>query len=147
VRIFLDANLYISYLLKPDSPSAACDVVRRALVREFEVLTCEPLVAEIRRVIGESSYLGARISQAAQDILIARLDRISLVVELAGEVESWEIRDEKDRYILDTAEQGRADVIVSGDRHLLDDRAKWPQFRILAASEFLPVWILAKDAQ
>lgn len=147
MRIFLDANLYISYLLKPDSPSAACDVVRRALVREFEVLTCEPLVAEIRRVIGESSYLGARISQAAQDILIARLDRIGLVVELAGEVESWEIRDEKDRYILDTAEQGRADVIVSGDRHLLDDRAKWLQFRILSASEFLPVWILAKDAQ
>ncbi len=147
MRIFLDANLYISYLLKPDSPSAACDVVRWALAREFEVLTCEPLVAEIRRVIGESSYLGARISQAAQDILIARLDRIGLVVELTNDLKSWDIRDEKDRYILDTAEQGRADVIVSGDRHLLDDRAKWPQFRILAASEFLPVWMLATDAQ
>jgi putative PIN family toxin of toxin-antitoxin system len=146
VRILLDANLYISYLLKPDSPSAACEVVRRALAREFDVLTCDPLVAEIRRVIRGSPYLGTRISQAAQDILIARLDRIGLVVKLVGE-KSWEIRDRKDRYILDTADQGRADVVVSGGKHLLDDRAKWPQFRILAASEFLPAWILAKDAQ
>jgi putative PIN family toxin of toxin-antitoxin system len=147
VRIFLDANLYISYLLKPDSPSAACEVVRRALAQEFEVLTCDPLVAETRGVIRESSYLGARISQASLDILIARLDRIGLIVELVGELKSWEIGDKKDRYILDTAAQGRADVVVSGDRNLLDVRAKWPQFRILSASEFLPVWVLAKDAR
>lgn len=147
MRIFLDANLYISYLLKPDSPSAACEVVRRALSREFEVLICEPLSAEIRRVVRESAYLGARISHASLDILIARLERISLIVELVGEPKSWEIRDKKDRYILDTAEHGRADVVVSGDGHLLGDRAKWPQFRILSASEFLVAWVLAKDAQ
>ena len=145
MRIFLDANLYISYLLKPDSPSAACEVVRRAFLLEFDLLVCEPLVTELRRVVRESPYLGARISQSALDILIMRLGRIGHAVELAGEMPLREVRDEKDRYILETAERGRADAIISGDNDLLDDRAKWPQFRIQSASEFLAVWILAKN--
>lgn len=145
MRIFLDANLYISYLLKPDSPSAACDVVRRAFSREYEILICEPLLAEIRRVVRESPYLESRISQAALDLVIARLERSGRFVELAEVTKAWEVRDKKDQYILDTAELGRADVIVSGDRDLLDDRARWPQFRILAASEFLTVWVLTKE--
>ncbi len=147
MRIFLDANLYISYLLKPDSPEAACEVVRRAFLLEFDILFCEPLAAEMRRVVRESSYLGDRISQSALEILITRLERIGLIVELAGETKPWAVRDEKDRYILETTEQGRADAVVSGDRDLLDDRTKWPRFRIQSASEFLAVWVLARDTR
>ena len=147
MRIFLDANLYISYLLKPDSPSAACEIVRRAFAREFEILICEPLFAELKRVKRESSYLGPRISEEALAILIMRLEMIGRVVNIVDTNKSWGIRDKNDQYILDTADQGHADVIVSGDGHLLKDRANWPELRILAASEFLPIWIEANTAQ
>lgn len=147
MRVFLDANLYISYLLKPDSPGAASAMVRLALSRELDILICDPLFAELRRVVSESPYVGSRVSQPSLDILIARLERIGSVVELEDDLTHWDIRDEDDRYILEAAIQGSAGAVVSGDGDLLEDRAKWPQLRISSASEFLAVWDLAKSTQ
>ena len=129
MRVVLDTNILISAFIFPGGPPEA--VYRAVLDGRVELVTSPPLLAELGRVLvdkfGWEPSLGAEaVSQVARIAIVVRPEeRVEVVVD-----------DPDDDRVLEAAAAGRADVIVSGDRHLLRMRS-WNGIRIEKAAAFL----------
>lgn len=111
LRAVVDTNVYISAFLYPQR--AIFQIVHRAARRQYHLLISPAIISEVGRVMRED--LGweenARICHLktlakAAEIVIPRL-----TLEVIRE-------DPPDNRILECAVEGRANLIVSGDRHL-----------------------------
>jgi uncharacterized protein len=138
VRALVDANVLISFLLRPDASTAASAVVSAALTRTFVILTTGGVLAETRERTQQKPYLAQRISRAATD----RFVRVLLgVADLLPEVDPPypEIgSDRKDDYLFVHAITGRADYLVSGDRGVLAVGTIGP-VRVVSPATFMDV--------
>jgi len=73
MRILLDANVLISYLLSPDPARAVAQVVELTLTDDVELVVPKELVTETTRSIGSSPYLRPRIPLHQLNAFLARL--------------------------------------------------------------------------
>ena len=112
-RVVLDTNVFISGVLSKTSTPARC--VDRA-VEEGQLIASYATLRE----------LAVKLLSPEFDRYVARQRRESLLLRLAPIIEIVEIiqefhacRDANDDKFLDVAVNGRADVLVSGDRDLL----------------------------
>lgn len=129
MRAVLDTNVVISALIFPGGPPEA--VYRLALEARIEHVTSRPLLVELGRVL--TAKFGWEPTHAED--AVAQLARVSTVVaptETVHEIEA----DPADDRVLEAAAAGGADVIVSGDRHLLKLRS-WRAIEIERPAEFL----------
>ncbi len=129
MKVVLDTNILISAFVFPGGPPE--DVFRAALEGRIELVTSPPLLAEFGRVL--SSKFGWEPSIVEQ--AVAQIARVTTVVrpeERVGEI----VDDPEDDKVLEAALAGGADVIVSGDRHLLGLRT-WRGIEIEKAARFL----------
>jgi putative PIN family toxin of toxin-antitoxin system len=111
----LDANVYLSYLLSPDSQAPPCTVVQMAIAGRYTLLLTAGVVAEIRDKAQNKPYLSARITQPQVERLIEILDSVAQEVPaIEGELPRVG-RDRKDDYLFAHAVVGKADYLVSGD--------------------------------
>jgi putative PIN family toxin of toxin-antitoxin system len=119
VRIFLDTNVLVSALT---ARGLSADLVR-AILANHELLTGEVNVAELRRVLRERFR-----ASAAQVAAVEELLRQQVVVPKPREPAALAIRDPDDRWVLASAVAGGADMLVTGDKDLLDvaDRSPVP---------------------
>ncbi len=62
MRVLLDANILISYLLTPRQTSPILEIVNRGLLGEFVLLFPEDLLEELKRKAQEKKYLAERIT-------------------------------------------------------------------------------------
>jgi len=129
VRAVLDTNILISAFVFPGGAPEA--VYRAALEGRLEIVTSPPLLAELGRVLGDKFGWEGAMAEAA----VAQVARIASVVRPRSTVSVVE-QDPADDRILEAAAQGDADVIVSGDRHLLQLR-RWRGIRIVRAATLL----------
>ena len=129
MKAILDTNVLISaYVFPGDKPEA---VYRLALERRIEIGTSLPLLTEFGRVLGERfGWIPDRVEAA-----VAQMTRIASVVE-PGETVQVIAADPADDRVLEAARAFGADVIVSGDRHLLDLGA-WSGIDIVSPAELL----------
>lgn len=116
VRIVLDANQFVSALLKPDSNPAKIF----ALVQEDRVklLMSEAIIAGIDAVLRYPKIMKRHGKEPEfLDMFMKRLRSVSQMTE--GKLKIDIIKDDPDdnRYLECTLE-GRADYIISGDHHL-----------------------------
>lgn len=113
MRVVLDSNILVSALLFPGGTPET--IYRMALEGRFELVTSAALLAELARVLGGEKF-GAdpRTVEAA----LAQLATISTIVDVKEQVAEI-AADPSDNRVLETALAGDAEVIVSGDRHLL----------------------------
>lgn len=119
MRVLLDANLFLSFLLHPDRESAASGLVRAALAGHFVLLVPEGLLAEIETQGKEKPYLAARIAPAAlRELLDLVADAAELIPPIPEPLPAL-TRDPKDDYLVAYAVVGRADYLVTGDLDLL----------------------------
>jgi putative PIN family toxin of toxin-antitoxin system len=120
LRVLVDANVFLSYLLSPDSsPTAIHRVVDSAFELSFTLLFPPKLAEEIRKTISTKSYFSSRIHPGAADQLLAELEQLAVgVPQVNGRLEKV-TRDQKDDYLIANAIAGRADYLVSGDKDLL----------------------------
>lgn len=129
MKVVLDTNILISAFVFPGGPHE--DVFRAALEGRIELVTSPPLLAELGRVLSSRFGWGPSVAEEA----VAQVSRIGTVVrpeETLAEI----AEDPDDDRVLEAALEGRADVIVSGDRHLLRLRA-WRGIKIEKAAPFL----------
>lgn len=129
MKVVLDTNILISAFVFPGGPPE--DVFRAALEGRIELVTSPPRLAELGRVL--SSKFGWEPSVAEE--AVAQVARIGTVVrpeETLAEI----AEDPDDDRVLEAALEGRADVIVSGDRHLLRLRT-WRGIKVEKAAPFL----------
>jgi putative PIN family toxin of toxin-antitoxin system len=135
LRVVLDTNQFISSLLvRQGLPAQVLDAWRR---REFLLVTSPAIIAEIRSTLNYPR-IRRKYPLTDDDVerLIALLEQDALVISGEIEVTGAVPADPADDIVLACAIEGRADLIVSGDRHLLD-LSQYQDISILTAREFL----------
>jgi putative PIN family toxin of toxin-antitoxin system len=129
VRAVFDTNVLISAFVFPGgAPEFA---YRAALSDRVTLITSPPLLAEFGRVLGEKFGWEDHMVEAA----VSQVVRIGTVVRPAARLSVID-DDPADDRVLEAAEEGAADVIVSGDRHLLRLR-RWHEIRIVRVKDLL----------
>jgi len=136
VRVLVDANLFLSFLLHPARETAVSRVVRAAVARTFTLLVPEGLFEEIARVASEKPYLAERIPAAELEELLGLLREVAEPVPFVSPPFPAVTRDPKDDYLIAHAVAGFANYLVTGDGDLLAlDRVE--TVHIVTASDFL----------
>lgn len=110
MRVFFDTNVLVSAFT---ARGLSADVFRLALL-EHELLTGELNLQELDRVLTRRLRAPTEVVSDALDLL-----REQTVVPLPSAPSEIEIRDVDDRWVLASAVDGDADVLVTGDRDLL----------------------------
>jgi putative PIN family toxin of toxin-antitoxin system len=129
VRVVADTNVLVSALIFPGGAPEA--VYRLALEGRIELVTSRPLLAELGRVLTAKFGWDTDRSEEA----VAELIRVADVVEPRQPVAEIEA-DPADNRVLEAAEEGHAEAIVSGDGHLLA-LGSWRGITIKSPAEFL----------
>ena len=135
LRIVLDTNQFVSsVLVRQGLPAQVLDAWRR---REFLLVTSPSIIAEIRSTL---SYPRIRrkypITDTDVERLVTLLKKDALVVPGEIDVTGAVPADPTDDMVLACAIEGRADIIVSGDHHLLD-LGEYQGIPIITARKFL----------
>lgn len=140
MKIVIDANLFASALVKPNSkPGRILDLVKDDQV---ELILSPAIIKEIKRILLYPKIqkyhrkTAKEIDAYFEDILI-----------FAWIVEGKAIKDDPgDNKYLACAQEGEADYIVSGDHHLLD-LATYQGIEIIKAKAFLSIWTIQGKAE
>jgi uncharacterized protein len=134
LRAVLDANQYVSALLKPRSNPAR--VIELVHAGQVTLLASPAILDEVRRVL---SYprLKKMHRRSPQEIegFLAKLVKIACLTPGTLEVSAIK-NDPSDDIYLACAVEGSADYIVSGDHHLTDLRV-FQGIRIVNPAAFL----------
>ena len=129
MRVVLDTNVLISTFAFPGGASES--VYRLALTGRIELALSPALLAEFARVLQDKiNWEVDAVEQA-----VAHLARVASIVRPAEAVHEI-VADPDDDRVLEAVLACSADVIVSGDQHLLALR-RWRGIRIMKPAEFL----------
>lgn len=110
MKVFLDTNVLASGL----ATRGLCSELLESVINEHELLTCDPVLHELRRVLSEKFGLPERVI-AGFLVLLKSEGRIVR----AGNMPALSFEDPGDIPILACAISGQADVFVTGDKALL----------------------------
>ena len=137
MKIVIDANLFASALIKPESnPGRILDLVKQ---NQVELILSPAIIREIKRIL-----LYPRLQKyhhkTVQEIDAYFEDVLMFAWIVEGEKTVDIIKDDpSDNRYLACAYEGEADYIVSGDHHLLDLET-YQGIAIIKANTFLNVW-------
>jgi len=134
IKVILDANQFVSALLKQASNSSRLlDLVHAGDVR---LLVSEKIITEIDRVIRYPKVKKIhRRSDSNLDTFIIKIIRAAQMVSGTLKLRVIEEEPTDDKY-LECAIEGEADFIVSGDKHL-KNLGSFREIPIVSPAEFL----------
>jgi uncharacterized protein len=111
VKVFLDTNVLVSGF----ATRGLCADVIRLVLAEHELITADVVLNELKRVLKHKIQLpGEQVEE-----ILAFLEG-QTVQPRPKAAASLPARDEADRWVLASALAARADVLVTGDKDLLD---------------------------
>lgn len=133
MRVVADTNTVVSGLLWTGAPRGVIDAARGG---DLELCTSPDLRAELEDVL-QRPKLARRLALTGLDrvALLVRYEALATIIEPAV-VESVVRADPDDDAVIACAVAAQADVIVSGDKHLLDLQ-QYRNIPILTAAELL----------
>jgi len=134
VRVFLDTNVLVSAFA---TRGLSADVFRHVLA-EHRLVTGEVVLRELRRVLRQKLKLPSRTVDSIELFL-----REHEVTPKPSAPAGAAVRDPADRWILASALEAKVDVLVTGDRDLLDLGSRAP-LRRLDPRGF---WNLVREAE
>ena len=117
MRVFLDTNVLVAAF----ATRGLCADVMRVVLAEHQLITGEVVLTELREVLGRR----IKLPMTTVEDIVALL-RDQELVPKPRKPSEVPVRDPDDRWILASATAGRADVLVTGDRDLLDVADKAP---------------------
>ena len=117
MKVFFDTNVLVSAFT---TRGLSSDVVRLVLA-EHELLTGEVNLVELRRTLRSRMRLPDALVESIDELL-----RQQTVIPRPAEPALFAIRGPDDRWVLASAIQGGADVLVTGDRDLLTFASRAP---------------------
>jgi len=129
-RVVVDTNVLVSALIKKGKP---LELVQRLLDKHTVVLSSQ-MLAELADVLSRDKFT---ITNAQIDLFISLLLRKSTVTSVSGNLKVI-LKDPDDNIVLLTAVNGKADYIISGDKHLLTLR-KFEGIEIVTISQMLEI--------
>ena len=134
IRVVLDANIFVSTVLKSHSKPA--NVFQLAREGKITLISSKEILAEVKTVLlyAKLRKLHRRTPKEISEF-VKRAARVSFIVPDTKKIQ--EIKDDPaDNKYLSAAVEGRADFIVSGDHHLKDLKT-FQGIRIIDPSTFL----------
>lgn len=134
-RVVIDANVWVSATLYPASvPDRVIGLAREGIIQS--VLSDALVEQVLRTVLGPKlAFDSARAAQSVAEMrelseIVAPSVRLSVITA-----------KESDNRVLECAVEGRADVIVTGDRKHLLPLGNHAGIPLLAPAEFLQAWL------
>jgi putative PIN family toxin of toxin-antitoxin system len=119
MRVCVETNVFISYLLKPELEGPPLWIIQAALANQFTLILSETTITELRAKVENKPYLSLRIPIAAVTRFVALLRaHATVVTEQTGTVPTV-VRDPKDDYLIAHSVIHHVDYLVSGDKDLL----------------------------
>lgn len=131
MRVFLDTNVLVAAF----ATRGICADLFRAVLLEHDLITGEPVLREIQRVLVRK--LRFPESQTRE---IIRFLRDHAEVANPKKAASWPETDPDDRWIVASAIEGKAEILVTGDKDLLEAKSQ-ADFRVVSPRGF---WELLK---
>jgi putative PIN family toxin of toxin-antitoxin system len=111
LKVVFDTNVYISAFVVPGS--LAEEAYNLALDRRCELFASVPVLTEMAmKLRGKFGWDDLRITAALKHV-----SRVAMIVKPSGRINV--LADEPDNRILECAVAARANLIVTGDKHLL----------------------------
>lgn len=119
LHVVIDTNVIVSGILSPKG--APVELLKAWRERRFLLLTSSAIVAEVRAVL-KYPHIRKKYTLSDNEIeqTITLLEHDALLVKGEANVAGSVPDDPKDEMFLACAVDGEADVIVSGDHHLID---------------------------
>lgn len=143
MRALVDANVFISYLLAPDSSTPPVLLTDAAIIGAYRLLLTEGVISEVVHKSATKPYLTRRIDSSQTARLVAVLRAIAEWIPELDPPHPEIGHDRKDDYLFAHAVYGAADFLISGDGGVRGiDRIG--DVRIVTPAEF--VAILSSDA-
>ncbi|MDP2158686.1 MAG: putative toxin-antitoxin system toxin component, PIN family [Nitrospirota bacterium] len=116
IRVVIDANQFVSALLKPDSNPAW--VLGLAREGKIQLIMSAAIIDEIRAVLLYPKIMKRhRRSPAQLELFLKKLLRVAVITRDEPTLDVI-VNDPFDNKYLECAVAGRADFIISGDSHL-----------------------------
>ena len=138
MRTVLDTNIIVSGLLIGGNPRRILDAARDGII---ELFASPALIRELENVLSREKF-AARLATAevtAQELCLGII-ALSKVIE-PQDIEPVVLSDPDDDAVLACAVTAGCEIIVSGDKDLLELK-EYKGIRIFSASEFLTELIL-----
>ncbi len=127
--VVLDSNILISAIAFPGKPRT---ILERALRREFRLALSNSILEEVEAVLSGKKFL---FPERMVRLVMNELEALADFVEPKSAIKLVR-EDPDDNRILECAVEAGADVIVTGDEHLLRLREALG-ISLLSADEFL----------
>ncbi len=126
MRVLLDSNVIVSAV----ATRGLCADIFRAVLADHELVTCSKVLQEVERIL--------RSKFSVPDNLISEyleLIRQDAIFAEAEEVPAVNLKDADDMEIIGAAISGKADVMVTGDREVLEIK-RLRRLRIISPRAF-----------
>lgn len=133
MRVVLDTNTLVSALLSPHGPPRR--LLDDARMQVFDLCSSPVLIAELLDVVSREKF-ARRFAEAGLTPLgmVGEIRRLSTMAAPAS-VPRVVANDADDDHVLACALAGNADLIVSGDKHLLGLGGAYQGIRIVTPAE------------
>lgn len=128
MKVVFDANIYISAFVIPGGNAEKAYL--RAINRDFELYTSIAILTELARKLEEK--FGWEKQKIAQ--LLTYISKTARVLKTSPHLKV--LSDDPDNRILECAIEAKADLLITGDKHLLKIK-HYEDFRIIKLSDFL----------
>ncbi len=144
LRAVLDANVFVSAVIRPNGPPG--QLLRLCIEEQaFELVVSDSILKELRRSLAYprvQKYISA--SHHELEAWVAAIGLIAIPVE--GTIRHRVVKaDPDDDTYIAAALDGKAEFVVSGDRHLLDLK-EYEDIRVVTPRAFLNLLKSMRDA-
>ena len=136
IRVLLDANVLISHLLGGGAESTIGQTFRIAFGWRFDLVVPADLLDELQNCRMKPN-LAEKITESQVNRLVDDLEFMGTIVHPVRMGHSRILRDRGDDYLLSTSVLNDVEIIVSGDKHLLNLRGILESPRIMSPADFV----------
>ncbi len=127
MKIFVDTNVLVSAF----TARGLCADLLEVILADHRFMTGEIILEELERVLADKLYVPDDKVSAVLQFL-----RKYHVEPIPDEPSEINIRDEDDRWVLQSALEVEAEILVTGDKDLLDIAEKTNKIKIIAPRGF-----------
>lgn len=110
MRILLDTNVLASSL----TTRGLCTELFESILYEHELLTCQPVLTELTRILTDKFHLPASVTRDYVNLIKSHAEIITDIADV-----EIKIKDPDDIPIIGCAVATQADAFVTGDKELL----------------------------
>lgn len=137
MKVILDANIIISYLLTPRENSTITTVIERCFSDEITLIMPDELVCEIQEKHKEKPYLNRHISSKKLDAVLQQIRDVAIIPDPLEEILPIGT-DPDDDYLIAYGLIEEADYLITGDYHILLIK-QFKNLKIVDPVEFLAI--------